>query len=273
MTDLATVGPKARRMPLGRRIGLAILFATLLFALIGPFAAGYDPRVQNLANVLHPPGGAHLLGTDHLGRDVLARLAHAVRLTAGLALLNVVTAAVTGTALGLLAAWRGGWVEQVLSALADALLALPGLLLVLLLLAFAPGRLWPIYVALSMTLWVEYFRVVRAKARVLIASPQIEASLLLGFGPLYLARRHAWPELAPVLATLMTFGAATSVLALAAVGFVGAGLHPPTAELGLMMSEWFPYYLDAPWLLATPVVTLSLGVLGLALASGRSEGA
>lgn len=260
-------------MPLSRMIGLTILAAILLFALIGPLVAGYDPRAQDLRNVLQPPGDRHLLGTDHLGRDVLARLTHAVRLTAGLALLNVATAAVMGTTLGLLAAWRGGWVEHVLTALADALLALPGLLLVLLLLAFAPGRLWPIYLALSLTLWVEYFRVVRAKARVLIASPQIEASLLLGFGPLYVARRHAWPELAPLLATLMTFGAATSVLALAAVGFVGVGLHPPTSELGLMMSEWFPYYLDAPWLLAAPVVTLSAGVLGLALASRRSEGA
>lgn len=257
-----------------RAVGLAILAAILVFAAAGPFLTNYDPRYQDLLNVLQPPGhAAHILGTDHLGRDVFSRLAYAVRLTAGLALLNVAVASLLGTSLGLFAAWRGGAVEQALSAVADAIMALPGLLLVLLLLAFAPGQLWPIALALSLTLWVEYFRVVRARTRVLLTGPQVESSTLLGFGPFYIARRHLWPDLAPMIGTLMCFGAATSVLALAAVGFVGAGLHPPTAELGLMMSEWFAYYLEAPWLLAMAVGTLALGILGLALAAGKDGAA
>jgi peptide/nickel transport system permease protein len=265
-----TAGERRRTRP-SRAAGFALLGLVAAFAVVAPWISGFDPRVQDLYHTLQGPSATHLLGTDHLGRDVLSRVGHAARLTAGLALVNVVTSAALGTGLGLLAAVRGGWIERSLVALSDALLAIPGLLLVLLLVAFAPGRLWPIYLALSLTLWIEYFRVVRAKARVIAAGPQVQASHLLGFGPLYLVRRHYWPDLAPVIGTLMTFGAAASVLALAAAGFVGAGLQPPTAELGLMMSEYFAYYREAPWLLAAPVVVLVVGVLGLALAAGKGE--
>jgi peptide/nickel transport system permease protein len=106
---------------------------------------------------------------------------------------------------------------------------------------------------------------------VLLTSPQVEASRLLGFGGLYIVRRHLLPELVAILRTLVTFGAAATVLALAALGFIGAGLRPPTPELGLMMSEWFPYYVEAPWLIAAPVIALIAGVLGLTLVAGGAE--
>ncbi|MFX7052310.1 ABC transporter permease subunit, partial [Acinetobacter baumannii] len=91
------------------------------------------------------------------------------------------------------------------------------------------------YVGISLALWVEYFRVVRAASRILLASPQVEASRLLGFGPGYIVRRHLLPALLPRLFTLMRFGLAGAVLAMSALGFVGVGLQPPTPELGVMM--------------------------------------
>lgn len=256
-----------------RRIGFAILAVVALFSLLGPAAIGIDPARQVLSDSLQPPGAEHWLGTDVLGRSVLARLAHASRLSLGLALLAALTAAVPGVLLGLTASWCGGRTERALVMLADAVLSVPGLLLVLLFAALAPGRHWALYVGLSLSLWVEYFRVSRAASRPVLAGDAVQASRLLGFGPAYIVRRHLLPALAPVLATLLAFSAAQAVLALAALGFIGVGLQPPTAELGLMMIEFLPHYEEAPWLIATPVALLMLLVLGMMLLAGDGEAA
>lgn len=251
-----------------RWIGAAILAMIAVFAWSVPMMSDADPNRQNLGAVLVAPGLAAPLGTDHLGRGMLPRLAAAVRLSLGLALLGVLTAAVPGVLLGIAAGWRGGWIDRALSVLADAVLALPGLLLVLLLTAIRPGDFWTLYVGIALVLWVEYFRVVRATTRTLAGSPQIEASRLLGFGPLYILRRHIWPEIAPVVLTLAAFGAATAILAIAALGFVSVGVRPPTAELGLMMTELLPYYEEAPWIILQPIALVFLLVLSLNLLAG-----
>ncbi len=259
--------PVRRRLTRAQAAGIALLVIIGLFALLGPWLVGIDPARQQLDRFLEAPSLAHPLGFDQLGRSMLARLAHGAQLSLVLALLSVLSAAVPGTLVGLLAAWRGGWLERVLAALADAVLALPGLLLVLLLAAFAPGGFWPLYVGISLALWVEYFRVVRAASRILLASPHVEAARLLGFGPWHIVRRHLLPELLPRLFTLMRFGLAGAVLAMAALGFVGVGLQPPTPELGVMMIELLPYYGEAPWLVGAPVLVLFLTLLGLLLLS------
>lgn len=255
----------APRWSVARRAGTLMLLLIAAFALLGPWLIGIDPARQTLSRFLEAPSLAHPLGLDHLGRSMLARLADAARLSLSMAALSVLSAALPGTLLGLLAAWHGGWLERVLTALADAVLALPGLLLVLLLAAFAPGQFWPLYVGISLALWVEYFRVVRAAAAILLASPQVEASRLLGFGKLYVVRRHLLPELLPRIVTLMRFSYAGAVLAMAALGFIGVGLQPPTPELGVMMIELLPYYSEAPWLIAAPILILFFTLLGMLL--------
>lgn len=252
-----------------QRLGATLLALLLAFAWLVPWLFEADPARQQLTRILQLPTLAEPLGTDHLGRSLLARLASAVRLSLGMALLSVASAAVPGVILGVIAGWRGGWLDRVLGSMADAFLALPGLLLVLLLVAIAPGNFWALYVGISLVLWIEYFRVVRARTRVLVASPQLEASRLLGFGPFYLFRRHLWPELAPQVLTLAAFGAASAILAMAALGFVSVGLRPPTAELGLMMIELLPYYHEAPWAMAQPILVLFVLVLSLNLLAGR----
>ncbi len=251
-----------------QRWGTGLLLALALFGFVLPLVMDLDPVKQNYSRILAAPGATELLGTDHLGRSMLARMSSAVQLSLGLSLLGVVTAAVPGVLLGVLAGWRGGWVDRTLGVLADTLLALPGLLLVLLLVALAPGNFWTLYVGIALVLWIEYFRVVRLTTRTLMASPQIEASRLLGFGPGYIVRRHLWPALAPVVLTLGAFGAATAILAIAALGFVSVGLRPPTAELGLMMTELLPYYHEAPWILLQPIAAVFLLVLALNLLAG-----
>jgi peptide/nickel transport system permease protein len=246
-----------------RRIGLVLLALVAAFALLAPPLIGIDPARQDLARSLQPPSGAHWLGTDLLGRSVLARLAEATRMSLGLALLAALTAAVPGTLLGVLASWRGGRLESLLVLAADAVLSVPALLLVLLLATLAPGQTAVLYLGLALTLWVEYFRVARAASRPLLVGDAVQASRLLGFGPAYLLRRHLLPALAPVLATLLALGTAQAVLAVAALGFISVGLQPPTPELGLMMTEFLPLYEEAPWLIAAPVAVLMMMVLGM----------
>ena len=244
------------RWPLRTMLGLTMLGLLALFALLGPWLVGASPVVQDLRNTLAPPSAQHWLGTDVLGRSALARLAHAAQLSLGMALLAAVSAAVPGTLLGVAAAWRGGRTERALLMLSDSVLAIPGLLLVLLIAALAPGALWALYAGLSAALWVEYFRVSRAVARPVLAGDAVQASRLLGFGRGYVLRRHLLPALAPTLGTLLAFTTSQAVLALAALGFVGVGMQPPTPELGLMMTEAMPYYEEAPWLIAAPTALL-----------------
>ncbi|MDT7835343.1 ABC transporter permease [Aquabacterium sp. OR-4] len=256
---------------LARPLALALLGALALLAVLGPWLSGHDPRVQQLDAVRALPSAAHWLGTDHLGRDQFTRLALALRLSLGLALATVAMAALAGSALGLAAAWRGGWPDRLATTLADAVQALPGLLLVLLVAAISPGDFGPLYAGLALALWVEFFRVVRLMGRGVLQGAPVEAARLLGFGPLAIVRRHLWPELAPVLLTLAAFGAAAAVLALATLGFVGVGLQPPTAELGLMLIELLPYWREAPWLLLPPVSALVLLTAGFMLLARRGH--
>lgn len=258
------------RQSVRQQVGWLMIVGLALFALVIPFVSG-DPLAQDLDHTLQRPGLSSLLGTDHLGRSVLARLSNAARLSLSVALASVVTAALSGAAAGIVAAWRGGWTERVLVAAADSVLAIPGLLLVILLTALAPGESWPFYIGLSAALWVEQFRVVRAASRSMLAGPQVEASRLLGFGPWYVVRRHLVPELAPVLTTLTIFGAGTAVVSLATLGLVGLGVRPPTPELGRLIIEALPHYREAPWLVSAPVAVLAMTVIGLALVVDREE--
>ena len=251
-----------------RYIGLALLSALVAFAVCVPLFWGVDIAKQDYSAILAGQSSAHPLGTDHLGRDMLARLAAAVRLSLGLALVSVATAAVPGVLLGILAAWKGGWVDKGLGLLAEMFLALPGLLLVLLIVAIYPGSFLALYGAVALVLWIEYFRMTRALARTVLASPAVAASQLLGFGPLYIIRRHLLPELAPLLMTIAAFGAAAAIMAIAALGFVSVGVKPPTAELGLMITELLPYFAEAPSVIALPITVIFLIVLSLLLIAG-----
>lgn len=252
-----------------RITGLLLIVLLVGFALLGPLVIAVDPARQILADSLAPPSAAYLLGTDHLGRSMLARMAYATRLSLLLAAVTVVSAALPGAFLGILAAWRGGWVETGLVLLADAVLALPGLLLVLLLAAFAPGEFLPLYLGLALAGWVEYFRITRAVTRGILAKPHVEAAGLLGFGPGYILRRLILPELMPTLAVLAAFGLGAAVLAISTLSFIGLGIHPPTAELGSMTTELLPYAHEAPLTVLLPAGIVLLAVLACHLLAGR----
>jgi peptide/nickel transport system permease protein len=271
MTTLDYVAPRPARWPMRRLAGVAILGGLLAFAFLPLVFGGADPLKQTLRLTLQGPSAADWFGYDHLGRSMQARLAGALRLSLGLALLSVFTAMIPGVLLGVLAAWRGGFIDRAVGAVSEAFLALPGLLLVLMLTAIVPDNPAMLYIGISLVLWVEYFRLTRAMARPLLLSPAVEASRLLGFGPAYILRRHLWPELAPMLLTVAAYGAASAIMAIAALGFVSVGVRPPTPELGAMMIELLPYYQEAPHALLQPIAVIFLMVLALQLIGGKDK--
>ena len=255
--------------PILQHWGMAVLVAVLLLGLLSAWL-GQDPAIQNLDHTLSAPGAAHWLGTDHLGRDLLARLGEAVRVSFWLALGSALLAVALGSLLGLWAAWQRGWADRMLCLWADGVAAIPGLLWVLLVAALAPGHKWALYSGLVLTAWVEFFRLVRSRASITLAGDAVQAGRLLGFGAPYLLRWYVLPPMVGDLLRLWSYAIANAVLAVAALGFVGVGLRPPTAELGLMMTEALPYYDAAPWLLAAPVVVLVLVVSALQSATRQA---
>jgi peptide/nickel transport system permease protein len=268
MTGLEAPAP--RRPGAARWLGAILLAGVVGFALLGPWLIVADPNRQNLSNILAPIGGSALLGTDHLGRDMLARLAVASRLSLTLALLTVSGAALSGVLLGLLAASGGRVADRLLSLLADGVMALPSVLLVLLFASLGPGNFVFIYLGLASYQWVEYFRVTRAMSASELRRPHVEAARLNGFSRVYVARRFLLPELAPVLGTLMVFNLATAIFTISALSVIGIGLRPPAAEWGTMTIELLPYYAEAPWHALLPTALVSLTVLSLHLLAGRA---
>lgn len=264
-------GTRSEDTGVSRITGLILLAAMAAFAVAGPWLIEADPLRQNLRAALQPPSAAWPLGTDHLGRDVLARLAHAARASMALGAGAVALAACVGVSLGLAAAWRGGIVERLADSLCAVAMALPGLLIVVLIAAVAPGRFWPLYLGLVFASWVEFYRPVRAIAKSRLTGPDVQAARLFGFGAWHVARRHVLPELLAPVATIAAFSFAGAVLAVASLGFVGIGMRPPAPEWGNMMVELLPYFADAPIQLLAPAAAVFVTVLGLQLAAGTER--
>jgi len=249
--------------------GLGILLALLVFCFMGMVFSPYSISQQDLNAVLDPPSMAHWLGMDHFGRSMFTRMAHAVGLSFALGVLCVLTSALLGTALGVWAVWGGQKVDHALGIVVNILLALPGLVVVLLFAAISPGSFWILYLAISLVQWVEYFRVVRAVTQNVIHSPARQSAQMMGFGRYYQFKRHIWPAILPSVFTLAAFGGANAILTMASLGFVYVGIQPPLAELGLMTVELFPFYSEAPWLLAQPLLVIALMVFGFHLLAGK----
>lgn len=246
-------------------VSTGLLAVLVIFAVAGPLIWP-GQAVQDLSRFLEAPGAGEPLGRDHLGRSVIARLAHATQLSLVMAVLCVGAALLFGSLAGIAAAWRGGWIDSVLHGLSEVFIALPALLVVLVVSAIANGDLWTLCLGLALAQWVEYFRMVRARSGLVLAGPAVEAAGLLQLGPVHIIRRHLLPELRPLLTTMATFGVGSSILALSTLGFVGIGVRPPTPELGLMITEAFPFYHEAPWMALAPVLVLTtilIGLLGL----------
>lgn len=226
-----------------------------------------DPIDTALRNALKPPSAAHLLGTDQLGRDVLARIAHAFLLDIGLATAIVLITLGTGIIAGLLAGEFGGPIDAVLSFLMDIVVSLPQLVVAIVLSTALDGGMSALVVALSLSGWIKYARVIRTETRRLRGAEFIAVARVIGASRPRILMRHVLPNVLPMLSGLIALQFGHTILNIAALGFIGVGVQPPTPEWGSMIAEARPYLGRAPGLALYPgVFLLALTCLSLALA-------
>jgi ABC-type dipeptide/oligopeptide/nickel transport system permease subunit len=255
----------------------AVLLAVIgVTAFIGPFLVPQDPVAQDLGRALAGPSLVHPFGTDHLGRDVLARVVHGAARSLGIATLCVVVATGIGTLLGLVAAYAGRWSDAAIMRLADLMLAFPGILLALLIAGFLGGGVLPLLIGIKLTLWPQFARMARAIAQSELAEPHVEAARLAGFPARTILARHVLPAVLRQTMTLATLGLGAAIMSISALGFLGLGLQPPVPEWGAMISELLPYMAEAPVQIAAPCLAIFLSVLaatllGQALAEPASD--
>lgn len=258
------------QLSLAQKIGIVLLIVLLVFAYGQPMFYPKDSAAQNLSAILNAPSASHWFGTDHFGRDMLARLASAIRLSFGMVVASVAVALVLGLFCGIWAS-SSRLADKGFGFLCDVIMALPGLLFILLFGAIAPNSFLALYLGIALVMWVELFKMTRAIAQPLANSIEVQSSYLLGMGFSYLIKRHYLPKILPMLLPLSAYAAGNAVLALAMLGFVNVGLRPPTAELGLMMTELFPHYYNAPLIFLQPIVATFLLVLSFQLLSGQAK--
>ncbi|MFJ4184371.1 ABC transporter permease [Kitasatospora sp. NPDC089509] len=234
--------------------------AVLLLILLAGLLTGVSPTATDPVNALQPPGAAHPLGTDQLGRDVFARLVHGAGPALALGFGSTVLAVVGGAALGLAAALGGPVADRLLMRAADVLLALPATLLALLVIAVLGTGTGNLVLAIGIALVPGYGRLVRSEALLVRRSGYVEAAVTLGVPRRSLILRHVLPNsLAPLL-TLATVGFGTALIAASGLSFLGLGPRPPSPEWGAMLSEGRGFLATAWWLGVFPGAAVTLTV-------------
>jgi peptide/nickel transport system permease protein len=263
------------RRPLARllirdKVALAaalLLAGVILMALFAPVLAPYDPAEQHLRDVLRPPAwhergiSQYVLGTDGLGRDNLSRIIYASRVSLLLALCIVAVTLVIGTLIGLLSGVLRGKVDQVFMAVTDAVMAFPGLLMIMAVAAVLGGGVTTIIVALSVRYWTTYARVVRGMVISLRESEFVLAAQVLGGSSWHAMRVHMLPNTISPLAALIPLELGRTMLAEASVSFLGFGVQPPITSWGLLVGGAQNYIASAPWLIIYPGLALFLTIL------------
>lgn len=242
-------------------LSLLWLAAIALGAVLAPYLAPAGPLATDPSRALLPPGPGGWLGTDFLGRDVLARLLWGGRWTLWMGAEALALAVGLGLPLGLAAGGTGGLRDGVLMRLVDAWLAFPGLLLAMAVVAILGPGLSSVAVAVGLAAAAPYARVARATAREIRAQPYIDAARAVGATPWRVILRHILPNAAPALVAFAATQLGWVLLNGAALNFLGLGVPPGTPEWGAMLAEGRAYLRDAPWAAIAPGVALTLTVL------------
>ena len=251
--------------PAALLIGLTVTLIWVGLALFAPLLTPFDPIKIDAANALLPPGAAHPLGTDSVGRDLLARILYGARMDLLMAFAGVVGPFLLGTAIGLLAGYSGGWLDAVLMRILEVTISFPYFVLVIAIVSIMGPSLKSYTVSLTIVNWVTYARLVRAETLVLSHADFILAARVLRFGRLRIMFRHILPNtIVPSAVFLMTDAVLTIVLG-SSLGFLGLGVQPPTPEWGVMIAEGRTYLGSAWWISLCPGVALCTLAFGLSL--------
>jgi peptide/nickel transport system permease protein len=244
------------------RVGAGIVILAVVLALVGPFVTPYDPAGQELPLRLAGPTGTHLFGLDELGRDIFARVLAGARISLLVGLVVVSVSATIGIFLGAIAGYFGGRVDESISRVMDILLAFPGLLLAIALVAVLGPSLTNVVIALSLIGWVGYARLVRGQVLRARELEFVQAACALGARTSRILLRHVIPTTLPAVTVQATLGMGAAILAEAALSFLGLGVQPPTPSWGTMLNGGRAHLLDAPHLTIFPGIAIAVLVLG-----------
>jgi peptide/nickel transport system permease protein len=251
-------------------VGAALLVMVIAVALAAPLVAPYSFNELSLADRLKPPDwlggtGAHLLGTDPLGRDMLSRVIWGARTSLGIAGISVLVAMVFGVMMGLLSGYYGGWLDLLVMRLADIQLAFPYLLLAIAVMALLQPTLANLILVLALRSWVVYARTVRSSVLGTKQREFVEAAVALGASGRRIITRHLTPNVIAPIIVISSFQLAELIIAESSLSFLGLGVQPPTPSWGGMLSQGREYLTSGWWLGVFPGLAIILTVLGINL--------
>jgi len=249
------------------RLGMAIIGILLLVAVLAPIVHDYNPKIDsNLRERLKPPSRAHILGTDNLGRDVLVRLIHGARYSLGVGIISVGIALIIGGLLGMMAGFVGGKTGNIIMRCMDILMAFPGMLLAIAIVAVRGPGLNNTMVAIGIVSIPFYARLARSTVLGVNAMEYITAARCVGTTNSRILFRHIFPNILSPIIVQSTLGMANAILSAAGLGFLGLGQQPPKPEWGSMLSDCYKFLATgAWWVIIPPGVAIMLTVLGFNL--------
>jgi peptide/nickel transport system permease protein len=245
--------------------GLLVIAVLVFAAIFAPFLTPYNPYAVSLDARLQPPGDGHLLGTDELGRDILARLLFGARVSLWVGMVTVVLSGLIGVAGGLAAGYLGGYWDAIIMRLVDIFLAFPVIILAIAIVAVRGPGLTNVLIALALVYWTTYARVARAVVLTLREEEYTWAARTLGASPMRIMLRHLLPNAVAPLVVLASLGMGNAILAEAALSFLGLGIQPPEASWGSMLNFGMQFLRDASFLSTSPGLAIFVTVLGFNL--------
>ncbi|MGQ9631741.1 MAG: ABC transporter permease [bacterium] len=267
MRDDFTKRPHLRHIPIRTKVGVLIISVVVLGSALAPLISPYGPTKPDYRNLYSPPSAAHPLGTDDLGRDVLSRVLYGGRMSLAVAVGASGIALAAGGILGSLSAFRGGWIDRALVHLSDALLAFPGLLLALLVVAILGGGAWQTIGALGFAGTPIYFRLARSYAQRMTSESFVEAARALGMTDRRILMKHIIPNFVGPLLVQSATTTATFLLVEASLSYLGLGISPPTPTWGSILQSARLFLTRQPWAAVAPGAALGTATLGFQLLS------
>ena len=251
---------KVRRNPL-ELVPLLVLLALILLVSVGPFFYPYDPERADPLNTLASLSAEHWLGTDELGRDVLARILSGGRVSLAVGLLAMLVGLSIGTVIGGLAGYFGGRLEAVLMRLVDMFMAIPSFFLILVIITSFGNHPAVIIVTVGLAFWAQMARVVHAEFKKFRTTEFVEASQALGSSHARVMIHHIFPQVVPQAVVLASLGVGWAILTEAALSYLGLGIQPPLASWGNMLQNAQQYLFLKPILAIWPGLFIGLTVL------------
>jgi peptide/nickel transport system permease protein len=239
-------------------IGIVLALVIVVIALIAPLLAPEPPDAVHPLQTLLPPSSAHRFGTDQLGRDLFSRVLYGARISPVIAFFVLAISCAVGIPLGIAAGYYGGKIDEVIMRVTDVFLAFPALLLALALAAVLPPSLASVTLAVSVTWWPWYTRLVRGQAASVAGRPFVEGAKASGVSNLRILLRHVLPNSLTPLIVQVSLDVSAVILTVSALSFLGLGAQDPTPEWGLMVSQGQQYFPGQWWLVTFPGIAIVL---------------